>query len=235
MGSAAQRSPPALPHKSRSTALEIELSTFDELLNEAGLGAFDPATLAAAGMALVHHGARVRLRRWIWPLLIGASSLAILAAGFAYLVYHRESDSAARFASAEHDFQQQRYAQSVATFEAFLKEYPAHPQAALARVHRAVGRVLNAASGQPEWIEVLPMLRSAIDEVADEPEYQKSRTLVAPALIRMASELVASASAAAGPESEARRKAARERRSAQNQLRRFVWYVRTKSASDFVR
>ena len=125
--------------------------------------------------------------RWDSPLLlVGGGALLlllILAVGLWFYLARGTGDDA--FNLAYDDYRAESYGQAVSKFEQFLRDYPDHPKAGLARVRIGLANLWNVVT-RKEWEEALRVARSELPKIESEPDFNEARAELASLLPEIA-------------------------------------------------
>lgn len=128
---------------------------------------------------------------WDSPLLlIGGGALLLLlivGGGLTWSITRQTGDELLRLA--EDDFRSGAFTSAVNRYNQYLQDFPTHPQASLAKVHRGLAQLRQQvdAGGNPS--AALAEAQRVIDEIKTEPEFGEARGELAALLPKIAKAL----------------------------------------------
>lgn len=116
----------------------------------------------------------------------GGALLLLLVAGIVWFLIARQA-AQRMYDAALTEMAQQRYAEAIRRFDAFLNEHPTHPLAAAARVQRDRARVEQPMAAQPEdWPAALEALNQFIRLHRDDDDFGRQSEAICDLSFRLA-------------------------------------------------
>lgn len=180
----------------------LGLEPLDGLLDQAGFGAAPAGAGPLAEAAAAPTGPlealpeekpaekKTKFRKkmlpenvWDSPLLLvggGTLLLLVILGGVLVWVFMRQGgDELLR--QADDEYRRGSYTQAIHKYGIYLREYPNHPQASLARVRRGLAQLRQTTDGATSWPKALDSAQRTLKEIAPEPEFKNEaqRELVA--------------------------------------------------------
>jgi len=139
-------------------------------------------------------------------LVIGLVVVLVIASGTAAAFILIPRDTGEKdFAAAEQDYQAKQFAAAIEKYDAALTRYPYSPEAGLAKVRRALAKILTASSSQTDWPAILPVAKEVLPPIAAQPELTQVHDQLAPLLTDMADGLTTLAAKARSADEAATR------------------------------
>jgi len=176
----------------------LGLNPLDGLLDQAGMAAAGPGPLAQGPAMTTPLGAAGPLdavveekeaekpsgkkfkkktqRENIWDsplLLIGGGALALLVIMMLVLLWaFTRQGGDELFRLADEEYRRGSYTQAIHKYGIYLREYPAHPQASLARVRRGLAQLRQAVEGTANSSKALTSATQILAEIAVEADFK---------------------------------------------------------------
>ncbi|MGH7192193.1 MAG: tetratricopeptide repeat protein, partial [Candidatus Saccharimonadales bacterium] len=125
---------------------------------------------------------------WDSPLLltVGGSLLALSILGVVLLWRVNRLSGDEIFRQAEVFYKAGLYTQAIEQFDKFLKEFPEHQDANVARVDLNMARMRQAVDGARDWTKTLPTAKEIIDRIRTEEKFGTAQSELAVLLPRIA-------------------------------------------------
>jgi serine/threonine protein kinase/tetratricopeptide (TPR) repeat protein len=165
---------------------EIPVLGADDLVSEPVGAPFGTAPSAARGRRVGRPGKKGTV--WDSPLLlIGGGALLlllILGGGLIWSLTRQTGDELLRLA--EDDYRGGSFTSAIHRYNQYLQDFPTHPQASLAKVHRGLAQLRQEVDAGGNWPEALAVAQRVIDEIRTEPEFGEARGELAALLPKIA-------------------------------------------------
>lgn len=141
--------------------------------------------------------AKVKRNVWDSPLLltVGGSLLALSILGVVLLWRVNRLSGDEIFRQAEEFYKAGSYTQAIEQFDKFLKDFPDHQDAGVARVDLNMAKMRQAVDGARDWTKTLPLAKEIIDQIKTEEKFGSAQPELAVLLPRIAEGLAKQAAA----------------------------------------
>lgn len=144
-------------------------------------------TLGLPGAAPPKKKVKVTTSVWDTKLILlggGGLILLFLISGALLWLLNRGSGDAA-FQKAEEDYGNASYTNAINKYNQFLKSYPRHSSASLARVHLGMARIRQVADSK-QWAKALQQTQSTLASIRKEKDFASARSELAVILPKIA-------------------------------------------------
>ncbi|MCA9263860.1 MAG: PQQ-binding-like beta-propeller repeat protein, partial [Planctomycetales bacterium] len=117
-------------------------------------------------------------QNWDSPLmLLGGGALILLVAGGIFLYFYLNRGSGDEmFELAEESYRGQSYTQAIGGYQTFLKKFPEHPKASLARVRTGMARLRQHVDSGSNWNASLETANAQLPIIKTEEAFGEART-----------------------------------------------------------
>ena len=129
-------------------------------------------------------------------MLIGGGSLLlmlIVGAALLWLMKRQTGDQALEMA--EQDYKSASFSQAIFKFDQYLEKYPTHGSVSIARVHRGLAEMRQAAENTNDWSKALATAKTVLERISPEVEFPSAQEDLAAVLPSIAQGLAVQAQA----------------------------------------
>lgn len=154
-------------------------------------GEGDPFAKGHKGKASAHKKKTSRTNPWDSPLIFfggGGLVLLLLVGGLLYFWLAFDSGDE-MFQAAEKSYRSGSYIQAGAEYDKFIRRFPEHPSAPLAKVRLGMAALWNMVEGNSDWELALKTTQEVLPEIDQSPAFDEARPELATILPEIASGL----------------------------------------------
>jgi outer membrane protein assembly factor BamB len=125
---------------------------------------------------------------WDSPLLLlgGGTLVGMLLLGAVLLWVMKRQTGDQSFELAEEAYKSGSFVQAISMYDQFLEKYPKHGSVSVAKVHRGLAEMRQAAEGARDWSKTLATTQTALNQISPEVEFPSAQTDLASILLALA-------------------------------------------------